>query len=137
MHHQRNPADHEGAHEFPLYHNRLCSTWSRLWPGGKQCRDLRPAPARTADLRRFRHCTCSPGSHRAQYCSSQRKSGAEIKLFKKSVSHRHLKPGDTLFSYPSATSSTIMRAKPTAKPMVPMLLCSPSLASGISSSTTT
>ena len=136
-HHQRNPADHEGAHEFPLYHNRLCSTWSRLWPGGKQCRDLRPAPARTADLRRFRHGTCSPGRHRAQYCSSQRKSGAEIKLFKKSVSHRHLKTGDTLFSYPSATSSTIMRAKPTAKPMVPMLLCSPSLASGISSSTTT
>ena len=39
--------------------------------------------------------------------------------------------------YPRVTSSTIINAKPMAKPMVPILLCSPSLASGISSSTTT
>ena len=38
---------------------------------------------------------------------------------------------------PSATSSTIMSAKPSAAPMVPMLECAPACASGISSSTTT
>ena len=38
---------------------------------------------------------------------------------------------------PSATSRIIMIANPTAKPMVPMLECSPSADSGISSSTTT
>ena len=36
-----------------------------------------------------------------------------------------------------ATSRSIIRAKPRAKPMVPMLECSPSEASGMSSSTTT
>ena len=41
------------------------------------------------------------------------------------------------FPYPSATSSTIISAKPTAVPIVPILLCSPFCASGISSSTTT
>lgn len=40
-------------------------------------------------------------------------------------------------AYPSATSSTIIREKPTAKASVPMLECSPSDISGISSSTTT
>ena len=44
---------------------------------------------------------------------------------------------DTGLGYPSATSSTIINAKPSAAPMVPMLLCSPACASGISSSTTT
>lgn len=39
--------------------------------------------------------------------------------------------------YPSATSRTIMIMNPTAKPMVAMLECSPTWASGISSSTTT
>ncbi len=38
---------------------------------------------------------------------------------------------------PSATSSIIISVKPRAKKMVPMLECSPSLISGISSSTTT
>ena len=40
-------------------------------------------------------------------------------------------------SHPSATSRIIISVKPRAKAIVPMLLCSPSLASGISSSTTT
>ena len=39
--------------------------------------------------------------------------------------------------YPNATSSTIISAKPRAKPMVPRLECRPWEASGISSSTTT
>ena len=39
--------------------------------------------------------------------------------------------------YPSATSSIIIREKPRAKKMVPILECSPSDISGISSSTTT
>ena len=39
--------------------------------------------------------------------------------------------------YPSATSSTIMTLKPTAKNTVPRLECSPCDISGISSSTTT
>ena len=39
--------------------------------------------------------------------------------------------------YPSATSSIIIRVKPNAKKIVPMLECSPSDISGISSSTTT
>ena len=39
--------------------------------------------------------------------------------------------------YPITTSSTIISTKPMAKPMVLRLECSPSLASGISSSTTT
>ena len=38
---------------------------------------------------------------------------------------------------PSTTSSTIMSTKPRAKPMVARLECSPSLDSGMSSSTTT
>ncbi len=47
------------------------------------------------------------------------------------------KINDHLSAYPRATSSIIMRLKPTAKKMVPMLECSPSDISGISSSTTT
>ena len=43
----------------------------------------------------------------------------------------------TSFLYPKATSSTIISTKPTANAMVPTLLCSPSFASGINSSTTT
>ena len=39
--------------------------------------------------------------------------------------------------YPSATSSIIMSVKPTANESTPMFECSPSLISGISSSTTT
>ena len=39
--------------------------------------------------------------------------------------------------YPNATSSTIIKANPTATPMVPILVCSPFCDSGISSSTTT
>ena len=39
--------------------------------------------------------------------------------------------------HPSATSSTIINANPTANAAVPMCECSPSLISGISSSTTT
>ncbi len=39
--------------------------------------------------------------------------------------------------HPSATSSTIIRLKPTAKNTVPMLECAPCDISGISSSTTT
>ena len=39
--------------------------------------------------------------------------------------------------YPITTSSTIMSAKPRAKPTVAMLECLPCEASGISSSTTT
>ncbi len=39
--------------------------------------------------------------------------------------------------YPSATSSTIISTNPTANPTVPRFECSPSEASGISSSTTT
>jgi len=47
-------------------------------------------------------------------------------------------PAETVFIlYPSATSRTIISVKPTAKKMVPMLECSPSDISGISSSTTT
>ena len=42
-----------------------------------------------------------------------------------------------LYRYPSATSSSIISAKPSAAPMVPMLLCVPDCDSGISSSTTT
>ena len=45
--------------------------------------------------------------------------------------------GGRFFRYPSATSKIIIKVNPTAKPMVPRLECSPSLASGISSSTTT
>ena len=41
------------------------------------------------------------------------------------------------FSYPSATSSAIIRLKPTAKSKTPILECSPADISGISSSTTT
>lgn len=41
------------------------------------------------------------------------------------------------FLYPNTTSSTIIRANPTAKPTVPKLECSPFDVSGISSSTTT
>ena len=48
-------------------------------------------------------------------------------------SQREPSPMDQL----KATSRSIIRAKPRAKPMVPMLECSPSEASGISSSTTT
>ena len=40
-------------------------------------------------------------------------------------------------SHPSATSSIIISVKPRAKKMVPILECSPSDISGISSSTTT
>ena len=39
--------------------------------------------------------------------------------------------------YPSATSSAIIRVKPTEKQRTPMLECAPSDISGISSSTTT
>ena len=39
--------------------------------------------------------------------------------------------------YPNATSRTIINANPMANPMVPILECSPSDASGTSSSTTT
>ena len=42
-----------------------------------------------------------------------------------------------VFFYPITTSSTIMSTKPMAKPIVLRLECSPPLASGISSSTTT
>ena len=42
-----------------------------------------------------------------------------------------------LYSYPNATSSTIITEKPTVKKTVPMLEWPPSLISGISSSTTT
>lgn len=47
--------------------------------------------------------------------------------------------GDVSFcgSHPSATSSSIINAKPNATPTVPTLLCSPACDSGISSSTTT
>ena len=41
------------------------------------------------------------------------------------------------YCYPINTSSFIIKTKPMAKPMVLRLECSPSLASGISSSTTT
>jgi|GEM_PF-5046578 len=41
------------------------------------------------------------------------------------------------FLYPNTTSSTIIRANPTAKPTVPKLECDPFDVSGISSSTTT
>ncbi len=44
---------------------------------------------------------------------------------------------DFLYSYPSATSRTIITLNPTAKKTVPMLECSPWDISGISSSTTT
>ena len=42
-----------------------------------------------------------------------------------------------LHRYPSATSSAIISVKPRAKDKTPTLECSPSLISGISSSTTT
>ena len=48
------------------------------------------------------------------------------------VSYTHLTP-----IYPRATSKIIINTNPAANPMVPILLCSPWLASGISSSTTT
>ena len=43
----------------------------------------------------------------------------------------------SMHAHPSATSSTIIRANPSAAPIVPRLECSPSWASGISSSITT
>ena len=46
-------------------------------------------------------------------------------------------PYDGCIGQPRATSSIIMRLKPTAKKTVPILECSPSDISGISSSTTT
>ncbi len=41
------------------------------------------------------------------------------------------------YFYPSATSSAIIRLKPTAKATTPIFECSPADISGISSSTTT
>lgn len=43
----------------------------------------------------------------------------------------------SILYHPSATSSIIINANPTANPMVPIFECSPSAVSGISSSTTT
>lgn len=55
---------------------------------------------------------------------------------------RRPEDGDGLFPFlwffhPSATSSTIIIAKPNAAPMVPRFECSPCCASGINSSITT
>ena len=52
------------------------------------------------------------------------------------IAHPYAVVRDSVFQ-PRATSSIIIRVKPNAKKMVPMLECAPSLISGISSSTTT
>ena len=53
------------------------------------------------------------------------------------VPDEHKEGGSYQSFHPITTSSTIISTKPMAKPMVLRLECSPSLASGISSSTTT
>ena len=64
---------------------------------------------------------------RAFYCHEQLPPATE--------NQHPLLPGASF--YPSATSSTIISTNPTANPTVPRFECSPSEASGISSSTTT
>ena len=66
-------------------------------------------------------------AERAFYCHEQLPPATE--------NQNPLLPGASF--YPSATSSTIISTNPTANPTVPRFECSPSEASGISSSTTT
>ena len=66
-------------------------------------------------------------AERAFYCHEKLPPATE--------NQNSLLPGASF--YPSATSSTIINTNPTANPTVPRFECSPSEASGISSSTTT
>lgn len=63
----------------------------------------------------------------------------KILLAQKQEAYRSVSPPACIPAvfHPSATSSTIIRLKPTAKNTVPMLECAPCDISGISSSTTT